>query len=109
MNTYHSPKHFIIPPAYAFAVADPSGLQGMTLGGIFGGLLPNIMTIAGLLAFGFLIFGGFKYIMAGGDPKAIEAAQKTITQAMIGLVIVFGAYGIMAVLQTVLGIEILGG
>lgn len=32
--------------------------------------------------------GGIRYILASGDPKALDSARSTITYALIGLVIV---------------------
>lgn len=37
------------------------------------------------LAFGYVIFGGFKWIISQGDPKNIEQARNTILYAAIGL------------------------
>jgi len=42
-----------------------------------------ILPVAGIVVFGMIIWGGFKYIQ--GDP---EAGKKTLTAAVIGLVIV---------------------
>ena len=46
---------------------------------IFGNIVKVIIATTGLVLFFLLISGGFKYITSGGDPKATESAQKTIT------------------------------
>lgn len=46
-----------------------------------------ITRIIGLVAVGFIIFGGFKYMLAQGDPNKVASAKKTIANAIIGLVI----------------------
>lgn len=46
---------------------------------------------AALVAVIFLIIAGYTYITAAGDADKIEKAGKTITAAIIGLVIVFVA------------------
>ena len=76
------------------------------LGSIVGALLPVIVSGTGLLMFAYLLFGGVKYITASGDSKQTQEATKTITNAITGLVIVFVAFWIVRILETVLGINI---
>lgn len=47
-----------------------------------------MLSIVGLVSVAFLIFGGFTYITAGGNEDAAERGKKTVTNAIIGLVIV---------------------
>jgi amino acid transporter len=56
-----------------------------------------IQTVLGLLAIIFivlLIYAGFQWMTAEGDEGKIEKAQKTISHAVIGLIIVIAAYSI---------------
>lgn len=76
------------------------------LGSIIGALLPVVISGTGLLVFAYLIFGGVKYITASGDSKQTQEAMKTITNAVVGLAIVFVAFWIVRILETVLGINI---
>jgi amino acid transporter len=70
-------------------------------------LVGILIAIAGLLFFFMLLFGGIRYMVAGGDPKNAESARKIITNALIGLLIVVGAYLITTVLGELLGIDFL--
>jgi hypothetical protein len=36
---------------------------------------------------GFIVYGGYKYIMSNGDPSNVVKAKSTITNAVIGLII----------------------
>lgn len=47
--------------------------------------------IVGLIAVFYLIYGGLKFITAGGDPGGIKSARNTIIYAAIGLIIVLVA------------------
>ncbi len=76
--------------------ADPS-----QLGVIIGRVITILLIAAVLIALFFLIWGGIRWILSGGDKAKVEAAQKTIVSAIIGLVIAFLAYFI---LQLVLGL-----
>jgi hypothetical protein len=49
------------------------------------------LGFSGLVFFAMLIMGGFRFLTAGGDEKAAADAQKTLTRAFIGLVIIVAA------------------
>jgi hypothetical protein len=71
----------------------------------------NILIVVGQLAilalFLMLVFGGFKYMTAGGDPKATEAAQKTITAAITGLFLLVGIWLLLRFLSVFFGVDLL--
>ena len=54
-----------------------------------------LLTVAVLLAFFFLIFGGLRWMLSQGDKKKVEEAQKTVTYAIIGLIVVFLSFFIL--------------
>lgn len=45
------------------------------------------LRIVGLLAVGYLIYGGFRYVTSRGSPDETKKAQDIILKAVIGLVI----------------------
>jgi len=45
------------------------------------------LRIAGILAVGFVIWGGFQYVLARGEPEKAKQALDTILKAVIGVVI----------------------
>jgi uncharacterized membrane protein YvlD (DUF360 family) len=80
-----------------------------TLGDIISALLPYLLTLAGLGLFLYLITAGFAYMTSAGDPKKTQAAREKITNALIGLIVIFVAYWLIQILEKILGLEILGG
>jgi TRAP-type C4-dicarboxylate transport system permease small subunit len=66
-----------------------------------------MMIIAALIFFFMLVWGGIKYITAGGDKAQTEAARGQITAALIGLVIVFAAWAIVNLVSLFFGIDLL--
>ena len=46
------------------------------------------ITIAGYVALGFIIYGGYTYMMSSGDTGKMMSAKKIIQRAIIGLLIV---------------------
>lgn len=68
----------------------------------------GILTLAAGLWFIFQFFmGAFGWLTAGSDKAAVENAQKRITNAVIGLVIVVAAIFIIDLIGRVLGLDIL--
>ena len=58
-----------------------------------------IIITAGYAAVVFIIIGGFTYITAQGDAAKISEAKKSITNAIIGLVIALAAVMIVRTIQ----------
>ena len=75
---------------------------------VIGNLIQFIFVIAVVLALGFLVFGGIKWITSGGDKGNVESARGTIIAAIIGLIIVFLAYVILNLVLTFLTGEGIG-
>lgn len=73
-------------------------------------VVKNILNIAirlaGVLLFIMLIVGGFKYLTAGGDPEKAQAAQKTLTCAIAGLVLVILAWFILLFIKQFTGVDV---
>jgi len=86
-----------------------ANLGSITIGGIIGAAIKLIMIIAALVFFFILVIGGIRWIVSGGDKAGTEAARAQITNALIGLVIVFAAWAILQLIDTFFGIKILGG
>ena len=51
----------------------------------------------------FLVWGGYLYMSAGGSPRQMESGKQAITNAIIGLVIVFAANAISRLVYAALG------
>lgn len=54
-----------------------------------------IFLFAAIIAFFYLIYSGFIYLTAGGNPDSAKKGQQGLLNAIIGLVIIFLAYGIV--------------
>lgn len=48
----------------------------------------SITILAAYLALGFIVYGGYRYIFAGGDTGKVASGRKTLTTAFVGLGIV---------------------
>lgn len=65
----------------------------------------GILVIAAILALFFLIYGGIRWILSGGDKGKVDEARKTIVAAIIGLIITFLAYFILSVVLNLFGLS----
>ncbi len=73
---------------------------------VFTNVVYSVLAIAGVTLFIVLIIGGLKYITSGGDPKAAESAQKTITYGIGGLIVVILSYLILVLIKTLTGVNV---
>ncbi len=64
------------------------------------GILDIALRLAGLVAVGYVIYGGFKFVTSQGDPEGIKNARQTIINALIGLVIALLATTLVAFVGT---------
>lgn len=55
-----------------------------------------VLQVVGYAAVGYMIYGGYKYLVSTGSPDKITAARKTIQNAIIGLIISIMSVAIVA-------------
>ena len=67
------------------------------------------LMIAGLLALGIMVYGGFLYLISAGAPVKMIAAKDQITGGILGLVILLSSYLILATINPQLAIFRLPG
>jgi len=64
-----------------------------------------ILGVVGSVALLFFIYGGFVWILSGGNSELVKKGRDIITGAVIGLIIVFSSYLIVQFSLQVLGIN----
>ena len=70
---------------------------------IFSSLLSMMIRVIGIGVFIMLIVGALKYLFSGGDKEAVSHAKATITKAVIGLFLVFGAWFVLLFISKLTG------
>lgn len=73
---------------------------------IFQNLIGPVPALLALVAVIMIIFAGVRLILAGADPKAYEAAWKTFTWAVIGLILLSVAWLIIVLISKFTGAPI---
>ena len=76
------------------------------LEGVFGNVVGAVLGLGGIALFIMLLSGGFKYITAGGDPKGLEGAKKTLTYAIGGMVLLALAFLILQFIYKFTGVDV---
>lgn len=67
-------------------------------------IYPKVLIIGGIIFFILVIIAGFGMISGAGsdDPQSKDQAKNFLTYAVIGMLIMFGAYWILQILSFVL-------
>lgn len=86
-------------------------LRGAEGTDFFAKLLPNLVTtmlvIAAIVFLFVILVTGISWMMSGGDKQAAESARSRLTNAIIGLIIVFGVFALAKFIEIVVGVDII--
>ena len=63
-------------------------------------IIAVIAGLAGLVATGFFVVGGFTYITSSGNPDQLERAKRTLSWSAFGLAIVIAAFSLASIVTT---------
>lgn len=69
------------------------------------GIIYWLVTIVGIFALFLVIYSGIKFINSGGDPKSVDSAKKTLTYAIIGLLVVLFSFAIINIISYATGVS----
>ncbi len=71
-----------------------SNLNNVLLIGL--AIVDILLRIGAMVAVGFIVYGGVRYTLSQGEPENAKNARKTILNAVIGVVIMFVASGLVS-------------
>lgn len=72
---------------------------------MFVNVVQGAMALTGVGLFVMLVVGGFNFLLSGGDPKKLESARGTLTNAVIGLVVIVLSFLIILTVQKFTGVD----
>lgn len=72
---------------------------------MFTNVVRAVMALTGVGLFVMLVVGGFNFLLSGGDPKKLEAARGTLTNAIIGLVVIVLSFLIILTVSKFTGVD----
>jgi hypothetical protein len=91
------------PTGYTSGVTVPGTQAALPLGDLLNNVTNAVFVIGGILLLVYLLFGAIKYMSAGGDDKAVTSAKNMLTNAVIGILIMFVSFFVVRIAGTVLG------
>lgn len=77
------------------------------LGQLVSNLADGMLIFAFILAFMYLLVGGFSWITSGGDKANLESARNKIIHALVGVIVVASTWAVITLLGKFLGLNIL--
>jgi hypothetical protein len=86
-----------------FFVVTPDALAATDLNTVIDNLKLWLTGLLASLATVFLITGGVRYVMAGGDPVKLEKAKSAISSAGLGFAFALFAPVIVTIIQKIVG------
>lgn len=63
------------------------------------------LIFAGIIALFLIIYAGFQFVTSKGDPQQVDSAKKTLTYAIIGLLLILFSFAILNLISTVTGVS----
>ena len=84
-----------------------AGLTVITIARIITALVTLSMILAAISFFFSVVTGGLKWMLSGGSKEKVDEAKRQLTNAFIGLLIVFSAWAIVNLVSVFFGVEIL--
>lgn len=64
-------------------------------------IIKVVAGLAGLVATGFFVVGGFGYITSSGNPEHLDRSKRTLMHSGVGLAIVIGAFVISNIITEI--------
>jgi uncharacterized membrane protein len=68
-------------------------------------LINAALVFSGIVALVLIVWGGAQYIMSRGDQTKVDSAKKTITWAVVGLILIFLSFFIVNLISTLTGVN----
>lgn len=104
-SSFTSPEAVNLINPLGGSASDPAGTTSIPL--IIGGAIKVLLGILGTLALGVFVLGGFYWITSAGNAERVKKGMKMMLYAVVGIFVIFAAYGILSAIFTVL--EVAGG
>ena len=68
-------------------------------------IIQGLLVIASVACLVFLVYGGTKWVLSGGDKTKISEARGVLTAAVVGLIVTFLSFFIINVVSAIFGIQ----
>lgn len=69
---------------------------------LIGNVIRVLLGVVAAIAIVVIIYGGFMMLISAGNDQRVDAGRKALVWAFIGLLVIFGSYGIASALFAIL-------
>lgn len=87
---------------HGVALPNPLGETG-TIPELLEKIVSWLILIASPIAAGMIIYGAFQILFAAGDPEKFKIGKRTILYTVVAYAIIFVGWGIVSIIEDVLG------
>lgn len=83
--------------------------QSKGIGDLVSAIVSNTLVVAGIILVFFFVIGGISMIAGAGqdNPEKAAKGKQAATSALLGFIIIFAAYWIIRIIESVTGLNIL--
>ncbi len=83
--------------------------QEKGIGDLVSAIISNALVIAGIILVFIFVFGGISMIAGAGqdNPERAAKGKQAATSALLGFIIIFAAYWIIRIIESITGLNIL--
>ncbi|MCP6720142.1 MAG: pilin [Patescibacteria group bacterium] len=82
---------------------NPLGGETCTIPELLERIVGFLVLIASPIAAGMIIYGAFQILFAAGDPEKFKIGKRTILYTIVAYAIIFIGWGIVSIIEDVLG------
>lgn len=90
-------------PGFSVDNPDNFAFGGAKIGEIVGTSLSYVFAAAGIGLLLMIISSGFTLMTSAGDAKKLTQGKTTLTNSLVGFILIFGAFWIVQIVGTALG------
>ncbi len=71
-----------------------AGLNKVDVGVFVGRIIQGVLSLLGIVILIYMVYGGYLWLISGGNEQTVRKAKDILVNAVIGLIIVLAAYAI---------------
>jgi hypothetical protein len=99
INLFNNIAHAVTISATIPGAYDTSNATTSAPGAFIADFYQYALAIGGILAFGVIVYGGIRYMTSAGNPSGQGDAKEWIQAAIMGILLLAGAYFILKVIN----------
>lgn len=93
---------FLSSPHVSLAAELTNPLYTTDIRNVIGRIIQAILGVTGAVALLMFVYGGFLWLISGGENEKVKKGKATITWAVLGLAVIIGAYMLVSTIISAL-------